>query len=77
MFELSEGTLQIRDLARDFARAEVMPGAAERDRTHEFPRALVNKLGELGFLGMFVPEQYEGSGLSLSLIHISEPTRPY
>jgi alkylation response protein AidB-like acyl-CoA dehydrogenase len=65
MFELSEGTLQIRDLARDFARGEVMPGAAERDRTHEFPRALVNQLGELGFLGMFVPEEYEGGGMSV------------
>ena len=65
MFELPEGTLQIRDLARDFARAEVMPGAAERDRSHEFPRELINKLGELGFLGMFVPEQYDGGGLSV------------
>jgi alkylation response protein AidB-like acyl-CoA dehydrogenase len=65
MFELSEGTLQIRDLARDFARGEVMRGAAERDRTHEFPRELVNQLGEMGFLGMFVPEQYGGAGLSV------------
>lgn len=65
MFELSEGTRQIRDLARDFARAEVLPGAAERDRTHEFPQALVNQLGEMGFLGMFVPEVYGGAGLSV------------
>lgn len=65
MFELSDGTLEIRNLARDWARSEVIPGAAERDRTHEFPRALVNQLGEMGFLGMFVPEQYGGAGLSV------------
>ncbi|MCK6523468.1 acyl-CoA dehydrogenase [Myxococcota bacterium] len=65
MFELSDGTLEIRNLARDWARSEVIPGAAERDRTHEFPRDLVNQLGEMGFLGMFVPEQYGGAGLSV------------
>ncbi|MEE2751340.1 MAG: acyl-CoA dehydrogenase [Myxococcota bacterium] len=65
MFDLPEDTQQIRELARDFARSEILPGAAERDRTHAFPEALVAQLAELGFMGMFVPEQYGGTGLSI------------
>jgi alkylation response protein AidB-like acyl-CoA dehydrogenase len=65
MFDLSDDQKQIRDLARDFARNEIIPGAAERDRTHRFPAELVAKLGELGFLGMFVPSEYGGAGLDI------------
>lgn len=65
MFELSEEHCQIRDLARDFARGEVMPGAAERDKTHEFPAGLVQQLGELGFMGMFVDPEYGGAGMDI------------
>ena len=64
MFQLSEDTLQIRDLARDFARSEILPGAAERDRTKRYPAELVAQLGEMGFMGMFVPEEYGGFGLA-------------
>jgi len=65
MFELSEEHAQIRDMARDFARGEVMPGAAERDKTHQFPAELVAQLGELGFMGMFVDPEYGGSGMDV------------
>jgi alkylation response protein AidB-like acyl-CoA dehydrogenase len=65
MFELSEEHTQIRDMARDFARGEVMPGAAERDKTHAFPAALVAQMGELGFMGMFVDPEYGGSGMDV------------
>jgi alkylation response protein AidB-like acyl-CoA dehydrogenase len=65
MFQLSEDHLQIRDLAREFARNEILPGAMERDRTHEFPTELVAQLAELGFLGMFIPEEYGGTGLDV------------
>lgn len=65
MFELSEDYQQIRDLARDFARNEILPGAAERDRTHEYPADIVGQLAEMGFLGMFVPEEYGGAGLDV------------
>ena len=65
MFELSEEHSQIRDMARDFARGEVMPGAMERDKTHEFPTDLVDQLGELGFMGMFVPPEYGGAGMDV------------
>ncbi len=65
MFTLSEDTQQIRDLARDYARSTILPGAAERDQTHSYPREIVGELGEMGFMGMFVPEQYNGTGLSI------------
>jgi alkylation response protein AidB-like acyl-CoA dehydrogenase len=49
--------------ARDFARNELAPHVAEWDRTGHFPRDKVGALGELGFLGMLVPEEWGGSGL--------------
>ncbi|NSZ66470.1 acyl-CoA dehydrogenase family protein (plasmid) [Agrobacterium tumefaciens] len=52
---------QIRDTARDFAINRLAPGAAARDRTNTFPRAELTELGELGFLGMLVTEEYGGS----------------
>jgi alkylation response protein AidB-like acyl-CoA dehydrogenase len=65
MFELSEDHLAIRDMAREFARNEILPGATERDRSHVFPARLVQQLGELGLLGVFVPEAYGGAGLDI------------
>ncbi len=64
MFELPDDIKEIQNLARDFARNEVMPGAAKRDHDHIYPAELVAQLGEMGFMGMFVPEQYGGAGLS-------------
>ena len=59
-FSLSETELTIRDLAREFAQKEVAPGAAERDRTGEFPAQLVRRMAELGFWGVPFPERYGG-----------------
>ncbi|HKK27007.1 MAG TPA: acyl-CoA dehydrogenase family protein [Gemmatimonadota bacterium] len=57
---------QVWKLARRFAREEVRPGAAERDRNeHAFDRDIVGRLGELGFLGMLIPEEWDGLGLGL------------
>ncbi len=58
---LSEQQIQIRDMARDFARERLAPGAADRDISHAFPKAELKEMGELGFLGMLVPEAYGGS----------------
>ncbi|MBX4904738.1 acyl-CoA dehydrogenase family protein [Rhizobium bangladeshense] len=58
---LSELQQQISDLARDFARDRLAPGAAKRDREHLFPREELREMGELGLLGMLVPEAYGGS----------------
>ena len=64
--DLSQEQRQICELARQFAREEVRPGAEERDRREgEFDREIVDRLGELGFLGMLVPPEYDGLGLDL------------
>ncbi len=65
MIALPEDVREIQSLARDFARNEIMPGAPARDQSHEFPREIVNQLGEMGFMGMFVPEEYGGVGMSV------------
>ncbi len=62
-FELSEDLLALQDVARRFAADEIAPNARQWDREADIPRALVTKLGELGFLGIFVPTEYDGSGL--------------
>ena len=62
-FELNEQQRMIRDMARDFAAKEVAPVAAENDHLERFPAEIVKKMGELGLLGMNVPEQYGGVGL--------------
>ena len=53
----------IRTSARDFAETHIRPHIMEWDETQTFPRELFTKLGEHGFLGVLVPEQYGGSGL--------------
>ena len=53
----------VRDAARDFALAEIAPGAAARDASGEFPKDIFQQLGEMGFLGMTVPEAYGGAGV--------------
>jgi alkylation response protein AidB-like acyl-CoA dehydrogenase len=58
---LSELQQQILEMTRSFARERLVPGAAERDREHRFPREELKEMGELGLLGMLVPEAYGGS----------------
>ena len=58
----AEQTL-LRDTARDLATKEILPRAAALDRAHEFPRAIVSRLGELGLLGVMVPEKWGGAGM--------------
>jgi alkylation response protein AidB-like acyl-CoA dehydrogenase len=60
---LSEQQRMVRETMRDFAREKLAPFAAERDRTHAFPREALRELGALGALGMAVPEDYGGAGL--------------
>jgi alkylation response protein AidB-like acyl-CoA dehydrogenase len=72
-FELSDEQREIQALARDFAAAEIEPHAAEWDRAHGFPRSLLTKLGELGLLGVCVPEEQGGAGADfLSYILVLE-----
>jgi len=62
-FKLTEEHLMIRDAARDFAKAELLPGVIERDNKQQFPTEQVKKMGELGFLGMMVSPEYGGGGM--------------
>jgi alkylation response protein AidB-like acyl-CoA dehydrogenase len=62
-FELTDEQRRIRDVAREFAQAELGQHIAPYDAAHAFPHAIVQKLGPLGFMGVLVPEEYGGSGL--------------
>lgn len=61
-FSFSEEQQMIRDMARKFANEELQKTAAERDENETFPEEEVKKLAELGFMGMMVPEEYDGAG---------------
>ena len=63
-FELSEEAQSVREMVRDFAESEIRPIAAQIDETNEFPADNVKKMAELGLLGMFVPEEYGGAGMT-------------
>jgi alkylation response protein AidB-like acyl-CoA dehydrogenase len=63
IFPLTEEQREIQRTAREFAAAEITPYTAQWDRDSHFEPALVKKLGDLGFLGMLIPEQYDGLGL--------------
>ncbi|MGZ4395853.1 MAG: acyl-CoA dehydrogenase family protein [Gaiellaceae bacterium] len=72
-FSLSEDQREIQALAREFAEAEIVPHAAVWDREHRFPAELFAKLGELGLMGVCVPEEYGGAGADfLSYILVLE-----
>lgn len=62
-FELTEEQRSIRDTAERFAREEVDPIVEETDETQRFPLEVFRKAGELGFLGILVPDTYGGAGL--------------
>lgn len=72
-FSLTEEHLMIRDAARDFAQNELLPGVIERDNKQEFPKELIQKMGELGFMGIMVDPKYGGSGMdTISYVLIME-----
>lgn len=62
-FELPEDLIALQDMARRFAAEEIAPNARTWDRQQDIPRDLVAKLGEAGFLGIFIPHEYGGAGL--------------
>lgn len=63
-FSLNEEQLAFADTARQFARQEFAPFAAQWDREHHFPVEAIKKAGELGFCGLYTPEDAGGLGLS-------------
>jgi len=64
-YQLTEEQLMVRDTARSFAETELAPGAADRDENEIYPEEQIKKLGELGFMGVTVPEENGGSGLDM------------
>ena len=60
---LTPEQIEVQRLARDFARAEITPHGARWDRESHFEPSMIRKLGELGFLGMLIPEEHDGLGL--------------
>ncbi len=63
-FTETENQRMVREMARDFAEREIRPHFMEWDETQEFPVPLFKKLGELGLMGIFIPEEYGGSGMN-------------
>ena len=61
-FDPTDEQRRWRDLARDFAQEEIRPRAAELDREQRFPYDIVAEMGNLGLLGLTLPEEYGGSG---------------
>jgi alkylation response protein AidB-like acyl-CoA dehydrogenase len=62
-FSLNDDQLMIQSAAREFAAREIAPSAQHFDESGEFPAANIRKAGELGFMGVEVPERYGGAGL--------------
>jgi alkylation response protein AidB-like acyl-CoA dehydrogenase len=62
-FQLTEEQLMIKQAARDFAVNECLPGVIERDEHQKFPKDQIEKLADLGFMGMMVKPEYGGSGM--------------
>jgi alkylation response protein AidB-like acyl-CoA dehydrogenase len=61
--ELTEEHKMIQETARDFAQNEIAPVAAELDERGDFPYETIKKMGQLGFMGIEVPERYGGAGM--------------
>ena len=62
-YQLNEEQKMIQAMVRDLAREVILPGAAERDKTKEFPAGNIKKMAELGLMGMGVPAEYNGAGV--------------
>ena len=63
LIELTENQIIIRDTIRDFTEKNIRPVVMEYDESQKFPMEIMKQLGEMGFLGILVPEEYGGAGL--------------
>ncbi len=62
-FEFTSEEKLVRQMAHDFAQNELKPLASEIDREHKIPESIIKKLRELGFFGVYIPEEFGGAGL--------------
>ncbi len=69
--EFTENHQMIRELVRDFAKNEVAPGAIDRDENCTFPMELCRKAGELGLMGILVPEEFGGAAMDVTSFAIA------
>ncbi len=77
-FELTEEQQRIRDTLAEFAEREIKPHSARWDREEIFPREVIRKLGELGFIGVSFPERFGGGGAdTLSQVLVVEGLSRY
>ncbi|MDY7035992.1 MAG: acyl-CoA dehydrogenase family protein, partial [Thermodesulfobacteriota bacterium] len=68
-FEFNEEIKALQDMARKFTQNEILPRVAEDEKNHTFQKDIINKMGELGFFGCPIPEEYGGSNLGF-LAHV-------
>jgi alkylation response protein AidB-like acyl-CoA dehydrogenase len=81
-FGYTENQLMIRDMIRKFGDEHIRPKMMEWDESQEFPVEVFKKLGELGLMGVLIPESYGGSGFGYNeyvttLIEIGKITIPF
>lgn len=78
-FHLTEDQKLLQRSVREFAEAEIAPVIAEHDETQAFPHQVFRKLGEMGFMGIVIPEEYGGAGMGYReyAIIIEEVSRVY
>ena len=65
-FELSEEQLILQQSVREFCAREILPHAARWDREEHFPQEIIHAMGEMGLLGMQIPEKYGGAGMKFA-----------
>jgi alkylation response protein AidB-like acyl-CoA dehydrogenase len=64
-FGLTDDQRDVRDMVKKFAEQEIKPIAAELDKTHRHPEEICRKLGEMGIMGVAVPQEYGGAGMDI------------
>ena len=64
-FSLTDEQKQLQDMARKFAKEEIIPKAAHHDEKGEYPREIAKKAWELGLMNTHVPQEYGGMGLGV------------
>ncbi len=62
-FELTDNQKMVRNMVRDFAENEIEPVADELDEKREYPHEILDKMSDLGLLGIMIPEEYDGAGM--------------
>lgn len=62
-FELTESQIQIQEMAKKFAKEEILPTVIERDKNSIYPKEIIKKMGEIGFMGMMVSTEWGGAEL--------------